>query len=382
MPIKKVVATIFPVIILFSIIATECFSAVTPHPVSLYSQGKKILNGYRGNPDELKRAEELFLTLINRYPQSPLGYLGMSQLKTYYAYFYDMDFNMKIIHEEVMPYAVKALELGPTLQEVHENYGFVEKIFTEYQNQKKELEKLVTLKPRDPETFFRMGLFVLKQNEFIEAEKYFKTSLTLQPTLKTKLRILKRLGWLNLLYLNNPQKAVDYYGEALVIHDTSEVSEYLGIAYFKAGQYEKAVDQLIRGGYGIRNNQTKYYLLLSKARTLLEKNKINEATRYFEEASQYRNLDSETHFLLGSIYFGHDDNEKAYDHFRQVIQLTPQDARAYYFAGRAVYSLGKSSIALTFFNKYLNLDPENAEIDWIRQNVPELTRNKLILPIQ
>jgi hypothetical protein len=98
----------------------SCFAAcpaarafVTPHPVTLYEKGDRLLAGSSETPQGLTAAKQVFQTIILKYPDSPLGYLGMSRAVTAEARLFGTHYNMQLLHDEALPFAVKALELGP-----------------------------------------------------------------------------------------------------------------------------------------------------------------------------------------------------------------------------------------------------------------------------
>ena len=68
---------------------------LSPHPLKVYEKGLNQLTAYRGNDQDIREAEALFNQLIDRYPESPFGYLGMSQAKILEAYRCDHQYNMK-----------------------------------------------------------------------------------------------------------------------------------------------------------------------------------------------------------------------------------------------------------------------------------------------
>ena len=51
------------------------------HPLETYERGVKILNSYHGDPSTLYEAQKCFNELITKFPVSPYGYLGLSQVQ-------------------------------------------------------------------------------------------------------------------------------------------------------------------------------------------------------------------------------------------------------------------------------------------------------------
>lgn len=103
---------------------------ISPHPVQVYERGQHYLNAYRGDINDLVKAQDLYLRLVEKYPNSPFGYLGLSQLYRIDAHLGDEHYDMQIIRERALPFALKALKLGPSIKAVHENYDFFEQFFS------------------------------------------------------------------------------------------------------------------------------------------------------------------------------------------------------------------------------------------------------------
>lgn len=105
------------------------YAFLSPHPVQLYDKGEALIADYQGDINVLVAAQDVLLVLIEKYPHSPFGYLGMSHLYRIDAYLGNENYDLKLIRERALPFALKALELGPSIRAVHENYAFFEEFF-------------------------------------------------------------------------------------------------------------------------------------------------------------------------------------------------------------------------------------------------------------
>ncbi len=354
--------------------AGQAVALGTPHPLDYYERGSEFLSSFRGDRQDIIEAKEIFQQLIDRYPESALGYLGMSRALLMDAVLFDDHYNMKLVHEQALPNAVKALELGPTIRAVHDHYSEIEKIFENYYLNKKEAQIYLTLYPDDPKTFYYAGSFVLDQDEPQKAVEYLSIALDMNPEQGLRQRILKRLAW---IYLNKYQeydKAVSYCRQALELEGNSyELNEYLGLAYLRLGDYHASVASLSRAlQLSDQDGQAQFYLCLAKGHQAESEGNVSLAADFFEKALVSRGRDIEVHYKLGNLYFNMADYRRAYDHFRRVIDLQPDKANAYFFAGRSIQSLGDYDSAVTYFSKYLTLATEDQKVDWIKQHVPAL----------
>ncbi|MFA5261355.1 MAG: tetratricopeptide repeat protein, partial [Candidatus Omnitrophota bacterium] len=339
-------------------------------------------NSFRGDRQDLLAARKIFQQLIARYPESALGYLGMSRALLMEAALFDNHYNMKFVHEEALPNAVKALELGPTIRAVHEHYSEIEKIFENYYLNKKEAQIYLTLYPEDPKTFFYAGAFVLDQDEPQKAVEYFSIALDMNPGQELRKKILKYLAWIHLNKYQQYDKAVNYCQQALELEKSSyELNEYLGLAYLRLGDYHASVESLSRAlQLSDKSGQAQFYLWLAKGHQAEEEGNVSLAADFFEQALLSRGRDIEVHYKLGNLYFSMADYRKAYDHFRRVIDLQPDKANAYFFAGRSIQSLGDYDSAVTYFSKYLTLATDDQKVAWIKQHMPAVFSRNLLGP--
>lgn len=215
---------------------------VTPHPLQDYEQGLHFLNAYRGNADGLYQANLLFSRIIEKHPTSPLGYLGISQLKIIEAYRYEQHYNIKIISDEALPMALKAMHNGPTLITVHENYDRFEKILSRNDAYQEEVKKLLLSSPENSQTYFALADYLCDQGEFQKALEYYTISLRLTFDDSGKLKALQRIAGIYLEQLHDAKSAVEYYEQALRINpNMPNIWQALGSAYFKLKEYELSV---------------------------------------------------------------------------------------------------------------------------------------------
>ncbi len=222
--------------------AEAYFSA---HPLQEYEQGLKYLNNYRGNPQALLEASNVFDHIIQNHPDSPLGYLGMSQLKTLEAHRYDQHYNIKIITEEALPLALKAMHAGPTLNMVHDNYDRFEKIFSENDEAQDYVRTQLSLFPEKSATYLALGDYLSDQGDFEKALEYYKIALRFSLEDPEKLIIMRRIAQIYSQELPDAVLAAEFYEAALKINEhLPAVWESLGKIYFQLHRYDLSVQNL------------------------------------------------------------------------------------------------------------------------------------------
>jgi len=331
------------------------WASYSAHPMQLYVKAEKVLQSYRGDPATLAEAKKIFSTLITKFPTSALGYVGLSHVYVIEACRYTDHYDMQLMHDQALPYATKALELGPSLQLVHEQYAVIENIFNRYEEQQKNVQDRLLLKPDDPETYFFVANFMRDQGEIDKAVKYFNIALDMNPEPGLSLRILNRLGWLYLSELNQPERAVEYYQKSLDAGGASPlVTGFIGIAYYQMGRYQLSVKTLTESVTLLPNDFARYYLLQAQGKLLQQQGLSTQAIDALEEALQYGE-NSHLHRNLANMYLGMADFNRAYRHFQEVIASDPEEATAYYYAAKSLFSLGKSKQAVDYYSRYLQL---------------------------
>ncbi len=347
---------------------------ITPHPIQMYERGVFYLEKYQGDSNDLLKAEETFVDLIEEYPESPLGYLGMSRTYIIDAYLYHDRYDMLILRDHALPFAVKALEFGSSLREVHEIYSFLEGVFEKHHRRLKEVQNHLSADSEDTEINFGIANFMNEQSDVTSALKYYARALNQVSESHLKEKILKRIALIYLTELQDPKMAAGYYQQILEIKaDLPEVHEYLGLALLMMEKYNLAVEHLEKALNSVDSPMTRYYLAQAQGCRLEEGGLLAQAIVEFEKTNEYRSYNSFLHYKLGNLYFQTKKFDKAYKHFRNVIDLRPDESKAYYFAGRAAHSLGKKAMALDYYEQYLKLKTDGQEADWIRENISEVS---------
>ena len=372
----KFLSILLLAVVMPGVLPHESTAFVSPHSLPDYEKGISCLEQYRGDSRHLTEAFKYFKRLVEKFPESPLGYLGLSRLTVIQAYRFDDYYQMDKIRDEAFPLAVRALELGPLMPGVHVQYSFLEDIFMKHRQEQELAQKYLRLLPEEPETFYLLGLYLLGQDDYEKGVEFFQTALTLDPDQTLAAMINKRLGFIYLEHFDQPEKAVAYYQKALdLVERDPALQEHLGRAYLEDGRYNLAIEQFRESLHPAANSMTEYYLLLARGLQCQEAGKTKEAIIYLEKASMYRERESRLYYHLGNLYFEMNDYARAFQHFKQVIELKPQDfSDAYYLAGRSAHSMGDDTSAVDYFRKYLQLNGSSQEAEWIRANIPNLSQ--------
>jgi tetratricopeptide (TPR) repeat protein len=352
----------------------NAYAFLSPHPIKVYEKGINQLSAYRGNEQDIREAQRLFNRLIERYPDSPLGYLGLSQAKILEAYRYDHQYNMKVINDEALPMALKAMHFGPTLNLVQDNYDRFEKILEANDEQQDHVRRILFLFPEKAETYLSLGNYFVSQGDFSKAAEYYKVGLNLAESNPVKLKAVQRLAWVYHKELNNPGMALPYYEAALQIRDDlPSVHENIGQAYLELNQYGLSIENFKKVPEVFETSTLRSHIWEAQGFLYEEQGRVDLAIDAVERALEENNENTSLHYHLGNLYYKQEDFEKAYRQFSQVIEAGTSEPSAFYFAGRAAHSLGQDAVAKDYYSRYLQLKSDGQEAEWIRQNIPDLS---------
>ncbi len=221
---RPALQTIFVVLIL-GVLACKIPSAeafFSQHPLQDYEQGLHLLDSYRGDAKILHQAQDIFNLIIEKHPDSPFGYLGVSQIKVIQAYRYDQHYNIKLITEQAMPMALEAMHKGPTLRIVHQAYDRFEKIFSDNDQNEQAVKRLLSLYPQQPKTYLALGDYLSDQGDFQKAVEYYKVALRFADEDPLKLKLLKRIQQIYSYELPDENLADQYFKAANDIENLSQ----------------------------------------------------------------------------------------------------------------------------------------------------------------
>jgi len=356
--------------------APDAAALISPDPMDYYHAGFNHLNAYQGDEHTLNRASQYFIELVDRYPDFPLGYLGLSQISIIQAYRFDKHHQMEQIRNEALPLALRALELGPLMPEVHLHYDLIKDLFEKHRHNQEIAQKYLELLPEEAETFFLLGQYLLAQDDYEKSREFFETALDLNPEASLQAKILKRLGHIALEYLAQPQQAVEYYRQAIQLSPADGAGlEGLAEAYLENGQYDLAFKQLKKAHQIASRSTIEYSMMIAKGYLAEKKGQTDRAIIYFEKALQISNNQaSQICYHLGNLYFRIQNYAQAFQKFKKVIELKPYDyVDIYYLAGRSAYSMGDDHSAEDYFKKHLQINNSGSESDWIRTHIPNLS---------
>lgn len=247
----------------------------------------------------------------------------------------------------------------------------------------REFNRILELKPNDPEALFYKGIISFKMKDLDESEKYFQDSL----------KTVQRTSTLNNIYLINELKgnneiALDYLSKALKREEENEkILLNKAIIYLKMKKDDEALNILDN----IKNKTpyTNFYFSYIMAR----RGQIKEAMKILEDGLSLAPEFGEYFFNLGKMYEAFGEEKKATEIYQQGLKSDPEctmlskalidyyyrnklfdicevridtlistgvmDWDLYFKKGNILFQQGNTKEALKLWEKALEFNPDN-----------------------
>lgn len=165
----------------------------------------------------------------------------------------------------------------------------------------------------------------VQRNMLLEASGHLQEAIRIHPTYKNAYLLLGNCY----NYLKQYEQSIQYFQKALELDPGyQDAITNLGITYRAAGKY-----------YG------------------QERNDLNRAIQYLNQANTMQPRDYETLRLLGVAYGLGGQNNRAIEYFTQAKNIAPNNAKIWFDLGNAYNHAGDEANAQKHFQKAQELDP-------------------------
>lgn len=187
------------------------------------------------------------------------------------------------------------------------------------------LEKLLEaerLAPKDPKIQNHLGLTYLQLDQNEQALSHFYKALSLDPDYS---EVHNNLAWAN-IRMGRYSEAVVEAGRALenLTYNTPEFAyNNQGLAYYKMGQNEKAVEAY---QMALRKSPRFSTAFNNLGQSYMALDKVDEAIQAFNNAIKYQPRDSQAYYNLGSAFEQSGKITEARLAFKKVTELAPNSS--------------------------------------------------------
>jgi len=205
---------------------------------------------------------------------------------------------------------------------------------------------------------FNSGVALVKQNKPEEAIKKFSLAIELLPN--------KTEAYKNLAYaysqVNDDSSAIQTYLKAIKIDPNDlELKDFLGLFYYRAKQYDKAIE-VLKEVIAKADPKSKVYkdAIYNLAYSYDLTGQSDKALETYRSALKAAPGDKDLLFNMGRLYFIQKNYDKAIEKFQEVIKIDSTDFDAHLNIGNAYLQLNKFKEAIPYFEKATQFKPDNA----------------------
>jgi TolB-like protein len=202
----------------------------------LYLQGRYYWN--KRTRDANRKATEYFQEAIEKDPRYAMAYVGLAD-----SYVTDDPF-LPEVRAKLLAAAQNALEIDPTLGEAHAAIGNVRWLELDFGGAEKEFARAIELSPNYATAYHWFGEYLVFLGRFEEGFAQYKKALELDPL---SLAISTDLG-LGYYYARQYDRAIDHLKELMEM-DPNYVRThyYLAKVYEEKGMFEEAMREWDKG---------------------------------------------------------------------------------------------------------------------------------------
>lgn len=196
------------------------------------------------------------------------------------------------------------------------------------------------------------------------AGKFDEALTILESLLETDENDLEVIATLADVYLdrNEYQKAVDLYQKLLQRERKNpEVKLRVGIAYYGMVQRDSTLIPKARAIFEEVEQELPddWRAPLHLGALALMEKKDSVASGYFERVTKLASWNADAWWFLGNMYFDRGEYQRVVETMNRAIKNVPKDYRLHLLSGMAYSQLGMTDLAVTAFEKSLELNPND-----------------------
>lgn len=297
------------------------------------------------------------LLLADRYLYFPL--IGISIALVWVGFELTERFQIEQITRFIAGFAIIALTLVATVQVSYWRDTIV--LF----------EHAIAVTEDNMYMYYNLGIEYIQRNNLAEAEKQFKKALTYNAQYVAPLNDLGTI----LMQQNRLDEALEYYNRAIAAQpDTPEIHFNLGKIFLQMKQLDKAVSHFEKAT-ALSPQFMEAHNMLGGA--YLEMGNFEAATKAFQQALQLKpdSVDIKLNLALMKIKQG--KIEEGIQEYNSLLNYCPalDRPRNYYNLANALYSKGRLTETIAYYEKALELNPNfiqaRQNLDYVKQQLPK-----------
>jgi tetratricopeptide (TPR) repeat protein len=248
--------------------------------------------------------------------------------------------------EKVVATDTKNVEAYAHLADLYSKSGMPDKANKIY-------EKITTISPNDPKIFITLGDYNLKAKKYADALKYYEKSYLIDRNVKAAAGIAQAAS-----ALEQWDKAIDAAESAIRLDPTlMEPRMVLSKAYLRSDKYKEAKEQL-DVLVGKKPFEAEYWKQLAYCYK-----KLNDPVNMAYADKKVIELDKtnvESRLRLGSYELSQRDYKAAFDIYKELSALTPQNPEVFKSLYEITLNSGDKASAATYLKKYITFNASDA----------------------
>jgi len=158
--------------------------------------------------------------------------------------------------------------------------------------------------------------------------------------------------------------------------DTPIAYNNRGEAYFRKGDYDRAIFDYDQALSIDPNYKTAYYLYENRGTAYLMKGDYERAIADYHQALRINPNDANAYYNRGTAYFNKGDFEEAISDFNKALEINPGYAEAYFYKALACEKMGHLPEALESYKGFIENVPSQygTYFDYAKKRIRELSK--------
>ncbi|HQU82348.1 MAG TPA: tetratricopeptide repeat protein [Pyrinomonadaceae bacterium] len=211
-------------------------------------------------------------------------------------------------------------------------------------------ESILKINPNHPQTIINLGFLHFSLGNFQRAAELLQKAAQIQPN---DYEILFKLGT-SLYQIKKTEAAKQAFSSANSISPTNAEPFYsLGVIAFDEGNFELA-SQNFEKVLALEPNFADAYFMFGEI--LAKQKRYEEAVKFYEKAAIIDKTKSVYFVRLGGTYLYNYEPIKAFQYFKEAVELFPEIAEIRYFYAISARSIGNYELAFSEAKKSLSLN--------------------------
>ena len=258
------------------------------------------------------------------------------------------------LNEEISYYQ-KSIEECPDQFYVYNDLGIALLKQNKFEEAEESFRQAISFNENYAGAYNNLGLLFLKKNDFGNAITNFRQAISLK---KDFCCAYNNLG-ITYMKLHDFEKAIECFNSAAAVKPDDAKSFYnLGFAYTKYNNPDSAIEYYARSIELDPGNEQAYFNIAIVYDEIGEKQKAIENYLYVTGLNS-RNI--KALFNLGGVYSDLNDHQNAIDNYRKILEIKPDDVRTLYNLSIIYGKLGEQEKDLEYTKKAADLGFEPAQ---------------------